>query len=83
MDNYALIEMPAGDGDIAPARLTPMQMKILKGVQSGRLNKQIAFDLGIAEATVKAHMTALMRKLHVRNRTQVALAAQSLNRRAG
>ena len=61
-----------------PARLTPMQMKILNGVHSGLLNKQIAYDLGIAEATVKAHMTVLMRKLNVRNRTQVALAAQSM-----
>ncbi len=59
-------------------RLTPMQMKILHGVHSGLLNKQIAFDLGIAEATVKAHMTALMRKLNVRNRTQVALVAQTM-----
>ena len=38
---------------------------------------QFAFDLGIAEATVKAHMTALMRKLNVRNRTQLAIAAQA------
>jgi DNA-binding NarL/FixJ family response regulator len=58
------------------AHLTPTQLKVLQGVHSGLLNKQIAFDLGIAEATVKAHMTALMRKLKVRNRTQVALAAQ-------
>jgi DNA-binding NarL/FixJ family response regulator len=62
-----------------PARLTPTQMKVLRGVHSGMLNKQIAFDLGIAEATVKAHMTALMRKLNVRNRTQVAIAAQALS----
>jgi DNA-binding NarL/FixJ family response regulator len=47
-------------------------------VHSGLLNKQIAFDLGIAEATVKAHMTALMRKLNVRNRTQVAVLAHTL-----
>jgi len=60
------------------ARLTPTQMKVLQGVHSGLLNKQIAYDLGIAEATVKAHMTALMRKLNVRNRTQVAVAAQAL-----
>ncbi len=58
--------------------LTPTQMKVLEGVNSGLLNKQIAFDLGIAEATVKAHMTALMRKLNVHNRTQAAIAAQSL-----
>ena len=58
--------------------LTPTQMRVLQGVHSGLLNKQIAFDLGIAEATVKAHMTALMRKLNVRNRTQVAIAAESM-----
>ncbi|OWK30504.1 HTH-type transcriptional regulator AlkS [Sphingomonas mucosissima] len=62
----------------AAARLTPTQLKVLEGVYSGLLNKQIAYDLGIAEATVKAHMTALMRKLNVRNRTQVALAAQAM-----
>jgi DNA-binding NarL/FixJ family response regulator len=60
------------------AKLTPTQLKVLRGVHSGLLNKQIAYDLGIAEATVKAHMTALMRKLNVRNRTQVAIAAQTL-----
>jgi DNA-binding NarL/FixJ family response regulator len=58
--------------------LTPTQMKVLEGVNSGRLNKQIAFDLGIAEATVKAHMTAVMRKLNVHNRTQAAIAAQMM-----
>jgi DNA-binding NarL/FixJ family response regulator len=68
---------PAAD-TAALQRLTPAQMKVLRGVHSGLLNKQIAFDLGIAEATVKAHMTALMRKLNVRNRTQVAIAAQAL-----
>ena len=59
-------------------QLTPTQFKVMQGVHSGLLNKQIAFDLGIAEATVKAHMTALMRKLNVRNRTQVAMVAQTL-----
>lgn len=59
-------------------QLTPMQRKILNGVSSGQLNKQIAFDLGIAETTVKAHMTTIMRKLNVRNRTQVALVVQAM-----
>jgi DNA-binding NarL/FixJ family response regulator len=59
-------------------RLTPTQIKVLRGVHSGLLNKQIAFDLGIAEATVKVHMTALMRKLNVHNRTQAAIVAQTL-----
>ena len=59
-------------------QLTPTQRKVLEGVHLGLLNKQIAFNLGIAEATVKAHMTALMRKLKVRNRTQVAIVAQTM-----
>lgn len=69
------------DNDVAADRvyLTPTQRKVLDGVHSGRLNKQIAFDLGIAEATVKAHMTILMRKLNVRNRTQVAIIAELMN----
>jgi DNA-binding NarL/FixJ family response regulator len=58
--------------------LTPTQMKVLRGVYSGLMNKQIAFDLGIAEATVKVHMTALMRKLNVSNRTQAALLAKAI-----
>jgi DNA-binding NarL/FixJ family response regulator len=64
------------------AQLTPTQIKVLAGVHSGLLNKQIAYDLGIAEATVKAHMTALMRKLNVRNRTQVAIIARSMTTNA-
>ncbi|TGX56328.1 response regulator transcription factor [Sphingomonas gei] len=58
-----------------PPRLTPTQMEVLRCVHSGLLNKQIAYELGIAEATVKVHMTAVMRKLNVRNRTQAAIAA--------
>ena len=65
-------------GYSAPPALTPTQLKVLRGVHLGLLNKQIAFELGIAESTVKAHMTALMRKLNVRNRTQVAIAARSI-----
>jgi len=60
------------------AGLTPTQLKVLLAVLEGQLNKQIAHSLGIAEATVKAHMTAIMRKLDVKNRTQAALVARSL-----
>ena len=71
--------MPGAIGPVGmPVRLTPTQLKVMRGVHSGQLNKQIAYELGISEATVKAHMTALMRKLNVRNRTQVAIAAQTL-----
>nr|WP_221773728.1 response regulator transcription factor [Novosphingobium piscinae] len=60
------------------ANLTPTQLKVLLAVLEGKLNKQIAYDLAMSEATVKAHMTAIMRKLDVQNRTQAALAARAL-----
>jgi len=60
---------------VTPPRLTPTQMQVLRCVHSGLLNKQIAYELGMAEATVKVHMTAVMRKLNVRNRTQAAIVA--------
>ena len=53
-------------------------MALELAVLEGQLNKQIAHSLGMSEATVKAHMTAIMRKLDVRNRTQAALVARSL-----
>ncbi len=56
--------------------LTPQQLRILSLVCAGKLNKQIAFDLGIAETTVKAHITAILRKLGVHSRTQAVLIAQ-------
>jgi DNA-binding NarL/FixJ family response regulator len=58
--------------------LTPAQWNVLRRVNLGLLNKQIAFELGIAEATVKTHMTAVMRKLNVRTRTQAAIAVDVL-----
>ena len=60
------------------ASLTPSQLKILIGLQQGRLNKQIAYDLGVTEATIKAHLTSVFRKLGVHNRTQAVIAAQAL-----
>ncbi|MFC6199670.1 response regulator transcription factor [Ponticaulis profundi] len=55
------------------ASLTPAQRRVLSGLSDGLLNKQIAFDMGISEATVKAHMTAIFRKLGANNRTQALL----------
>ena len=60
------------------AELTPQQFRVLGMIAEGMLNKQIAFELGVSEATIKAHMTAIMRKLGVSNRTQVALCASQL-----
>ena len=58
------------------ARLTPQQFRVLTMVCEGLLNKQIAYDLNVSEATVKAHVTAIFRKLNVRTRTQAALLLQ-------
>ncbi len=56
--------------------LTPQQVTILKLICEGKLNKQIAYELSIAETTVKAHITAILRKLGVHSRTQAALLAK-------
>ncbi|GAB5488794.1 MAG: response regulator transcription factor [Parasphingorhabdus sp.] len=61
------------------ASLTPAQRKILLLMNEGLLNKQIAFRMEISEATVKAHITAIFRKLEVINRTQAVLIAQKLD----
>ncbi|SIN59691.1 two component transcriptional regulator, LuxR family [Parasphingorhabdus marina DSM 22363] len=61
------------------ASLTPAQRKILLLMNEGLLNKQIAFQMEITEATVKAHITAIFRKLGVINRTQAVLIAQKLD----
>jgi DNA-binding NarL/FixJ family response regulator len=65
--------------------LSSAQLRVLIALADGRLNKQIANDLKITEATVKAHLTAVFRKLGVRGRTQALLAVQPLlgNREAG
>lgn len=53
--------------------LTPAQQKVMSCLSDGLLNKQIAYEMGISEATVKAHMTAIFRKLGANNRTQALL----------
>lgn len=60
------------------ASLTNQQARILELICEGKLNKQIAYDLSIAETTVKAHVTAIMRKLGVQSRTQAVLVAQDV-----
>jgi len=60
------------------ASLTPAQRRILGGIRQGLLNKQIAYELAISEATVKAHITAILRKLGVNSRTQAVLLAAKL-----
>lgn len=60
------------------ATLTPQQYKVLTMLTEGALNKQIAYDLSVSEATIKAHMTAIFRKLDVKNRTQAVILLQQL-----
>lgn len=60
------------------ASLTPAQMRVLLGLNAGLLNKQIAFEMNITEATVKAHLTAVYRKLAVKNRQDAARIARAM-----
>jgi len=60
------------------SELTPQQYKVLQMFGEGLLNKQIAYDLDVSEATIKAHATAIFRKLNVRNRTQAVIALSQL-----
>lgn len=60
-------------------QLTPRQMRMVLAAASGQLNKQIAHDNGLSEATVKAHLAAAFKKLGVNNRTQAGLIVQSLS----
>ncbi|MFT4179783.1 MAG: response regulator transcription factor [Thermomonas sp.] len=58
--------------------LTPQQFRVLQMLGSGKLNKQIGYELGVSEATIKAHMSAILRKLGASNRTQAVLMAGKL-----
>jgi DNA-binding NarL/FixJ family response regulator len=57
------------------ATLTPQQVRVLMMLSEGLLNKQIAHELSVSEATVKAHVSAILQKLGVENRTQAVIAA--------
>lgn len=61
------------------AELTPAQYNVLCCMRGGLLNKQIGYQLNIAEATVKAHVTATFKKLGINNRTQAVMIASKLN----
>lgn len=77
-------QLETSEASIAAAlsSLTPHQFRVLMMLGEGLLNKQIAFQLGVSEATIKAHVTAILRKMHVNNRTQAVLAVQQLQLRS-
>ena len=58
--------------------LTPQQVRVLTMLSEGLLNKQIAYELGVSEATVKAHVSAILDKLGVDSRTQAVIAAAKI-----
>ena len=72
-------DKPTADQDLSSqaakrlGSLTPAQSRVMSCLSDGLLNKQIAYEMGISEATVKAHMTAIFRKLGANNRTQALL----------
>ena len=92
LDKIANIVRAVLDGDIlAPpeagpadsfaqraAQLTPQQWRVLALMVQGDQNKQIAYKLSVGEATVKAHVTVILRKLGVRSRTQAVIEARGL-----
>ena len=78
------VDLRAGaDSEIAElmtrmATLTPQQVRVLMMLSEGLLNKQIAYQLGVSEATVKAHVSAILQKLGVESRTQAVIAAAKI-----
>lgn len=73
----------AADADSAAmlarlATLTPQQVRVLMMLSEGKLNKQIAYELSVSEATVKAHVSAILQKLGVESRTQAVIAASKI-----
>lgn len=72
-------DAPATDSFAQRAsQLTPQQWRVLALMVQGDQNKQIAYKLGVGEATVKAHVTVILRKLGVRSRTQAVIEARGL-----
>src|SRR5215217_2325987 len=74
----------ADDPDMARLRdrlvtLTPQQVRVLMMLSEGLLNKQIAYELGVSEATIKAHVSAILQKLGVESRTQAVIAAAKIS----
>jgi DNA-binding NarL/FixJ family response regulator len=61
------------------ATLTPQQVRVLMMLSEGLLNKQIAYELSVSEATVKAHVSAILQKLGVESRTQAVIAAAKID----
>lgn len=82
-DNIDLAhEKPGEEAELAHrmTTLTPQQMRVLMMLRDGLLNKQIAYKLEVSEATVKAHVSAILQKLNVDSRTQAVIAATRIDK---
>jgi len=79
------LESNADDRRLAEqlGQLTPAQFRVLLCIADGKLNKQIAYELNLAENTVKVHVTAVLRKLGCYSRTQAAVMVKALAVDAG
>jgi DNA-binding NarL/FixJ family response regulator len=80
------IVLSAGGGDddtsdllVRLSSLTPQQVRVLMMLGEGLLNKQIAYKLGVSEATIKAHVSAILQKLGVDSRTQAVIAVNKID----
>jgi DNA-binding NarL/FixJ family response regulator len=76
------LDMAGADAAATDSALTPQQQRVAQMLVQGLQNKQIAAAMQVTEATVKAHMTAILRKLGVTSRTQAVLALQALELKA-
>jgi DNA-binding NarL/FixJ family response regulator len=78
------LDLSAPDESSASVRrlssLTPQQVRVLMMLSEGLLNKQIAYELSVSEATIKAHVSAILQKLGVESRTQAVIAAANIER---
>ena len=76
-------EAPLGIAGVDMAKrfklLTPMQRRVLDLLRQGKFNKQIAYELGAAESTVKAHVTAILHRLHLSSRLQAVIEATRMD----
>ena len=77
----SLTPVTAEEKDLAVkiATLTPQQYRVLCYLREGWLNKQIGYELGVTEATIKAHITAIFRKLGTTNRTQAVIMLSKMS----
>ena len=82
-ENYRVSLKPvtSEEKDLAAkiATLTPQQYRVLCYLREGWLNKQIGYELGVTEATIKAHITAIFRKLGTTNRTQAVIMLSKMS----